>query len=145
MNRDLLPELGAALRKLGAFTTQRDVTDATLAHIATELDRARALVAAARGNAAANRCTRHPGGPVDPAGGGTCLLCRTRRPAPARSLEPPTAAVVLAAIDARGEQAATQQYGGHAVTRALALGHRTRPAKPHPNPSTTPTEETRCN
>jgi hypothetical protein len=130
VNPTFLPPLGASLRKLSAYPDQHDVNDATLAELAAELDRARALLAAARG-LTANPCPRHPGGPVDPADGGACLLCRTpRQPEPR---EPAAAARspadVLAAIAEHGPEAATRLYGGHAVTRALALGH-TRPTKP---------------
>jgi hypothetical protein len=130
VNPTFLPPLGASLRKLGAYPDQHDVTDDTLTELAAELDRARALLAAARG-LTANPCPRHPGGPVDPANGGACLLCRT--PSQPDPSEPAAAArspaEVLAAIEEHGPEAATTLYGGHAVTRALALGH------PHPNPA----------
>jgi hypothetical protein len=129
VNPAFLPQLGASLRKLGAYPDQHDVTDAILADLAAELDRARGLLAAARG---LTPCPRHPGGPTDPADGGACLLCRTpRQPDP--SVPAPAArspAEVLAAIAEHGPEAATRLYGGHAVTRALALGH-TRQNKPN--------------
>lgn len=134
MNRTFLPPLAAALRTLGAYPDRPDVTDATLADIAAELDRARRLVAAARG-LTANPCPRHPRGPVDPADGGRCLLCRTsastraEQPEPSRQPEP---AEVLAAIAEHGANAAARQYGGHTVTRALALNHHLQPTKPRP-------------
>lgn len=129
MNPTFLPPLGAALRKLGAYPDRHDVTDDTLTELAAELDRARGLLAAARGMAA---CPRHPGGPINPADHGACLLCRTpSQPEPPAAARSP--ADVLAAIAKHGSEAATRRYGGHAVTRALALGH-TRPAKPNPTP-----------
>ncbi|MFE4922565.1 hypothetical protein [Streptomyces sp. NPDC056661] len=139
MNPDFLPPLQAALRTLGAFAARHDVNDSTLAEIATELDRARALVASARGNARANHCLRPPGGPVDPTVRNGCLLCGTAQRRPARPVPEGIRPVeVLRFLEAHGQGAATERYGAQAVTRALALGDRHPstqrpgfPAQPH--------------
>ncbi|MFI0827208.1 hypothetical protein ACH4Q7_22445 [Streptomyces roseolus] len=120
MNPDYLPELQESLRTLGEFAARHEATDESLARLADELDRARSLTAAARGQARANRCHRHPGCPVDPTSENGCLLCGVNerrpaaRPAPGLSL-----AEVLAYVQAHGHEAATEQYGGIAVARAI--------------------------
>lgn len=139
MNPDFLAPLNQCLRALGAFAARHDVNDSTLTEIATELDRARALVASARGNARANHCLRHPGGPVDPTAQNGCLLCGTVQRRPARPVpEGIRPGEVLRFLEAHGQDAATERYGAQAVTRALALGDRHPstqrpgiPAQPH--------------
>lgn len=121
MNPDYLPALQASLRALGEIAARHDVTDATLAEIAAEIDHARALVASARSQRRANRCTRHPGGPVDPTADNGCLLCgaSSRRPV----TPPPDGATtgdVLQVLREHGHDAATAQFGGMAVARAVA-------------------------
>ncbi|QKW06995.1 hypothetical protein HUT18_11870 [Streptomyces sp. NA04227] len=140
MNPDYLPAIGQALREITAFTSRNDVTDATLAELEAELHRAHQLVKQAQGKRApANRCTRHPGGPVEPGAENGCLLCGTaaRRPAQPvpEGVEP---GEVLRFLKARGHDAATARFGGRAVTRALAIGNRHpsnlrqgHPAPPH--------------
>jgi hypothetical protein len=140
MNPNVLPPLGASLRKLGEFAHRHEVNDTTLAAIAAELDRARALVAAARGNQRANRCTRHPGGPVDPTASNGCLLCgaQERRPA----APPPdgvTPAEVLRFAEEHGHRAAAARFGGRALARAVAIGgHPSNPRRPNPAGSQPP-------
>ncbi|MFF1962963.1 hypothetical protein ACFVW5_04945 [Streptomyces sp. NPDC058232] len=125
MNPDFLPPLQVALRALGEFAARHDVNDSTLTEIATELDRARALVASARGNARANHCLRHLGGPVDPTAQNGCLLCGTAQRRPARPMPEGVRPVeVLRFLEEHGQDAATDRYGAQAVTRALALGDR---------------------
>lgn len=144
MNPDFLPPLGACLRKLGAFAARHDMDDGTLAEIAAELDNGRSLVASARGNPRANRCARHPGGPVDPDSRNGCLLCGTAERRPARPVpgdfEP---GEVLRVLEDHGQEEATARFGPQAVTRALVLGNRhpstRRPGIPA-GPSTTETE-----
>lgn len=123
MNPSVLPPLAASLRRLGDFANRHEVNDTTLAAVAAELDRARALVAQARGNGGTtSRCTRHPGGPVDPTVSNGCLLCgpSERRPAPT----PPqdvTPAEVLRFAEEQGHHAAAARFGGRALARAVAL------------------------
>lgn len=137
MNPDYLPEIGRSLRRLAEFATWREVNDDTLAQVAAELDSARAAVAAARGVQRANKCLRHPGGPVDPTVPNGCLLCgqSERRPA-----EPVPDEVVPADVirfyDAHGHQAAADRYGGRALARALAL--QSHPANHRPGPPAEP-------
>lgn len=125
MNPDFLPALGRSLRALAEFATWREVNDTTLAEIAAEIDRARALVAQARGVRRANTCPAHPGGPVDPTAENGCLLCGTTARRPARPV--PDNFVpgdVLRFIAAHGQEEATARYGAQAVTRALVVGNR---------------------
>ncbi|MFI1954827.1 hypothetical protein ACH437_23765 [Streptomyces xinghaiensis] len=125
MNPDFLPLLGASLRALGEFAARHEVNDSTLAEIAAELDHARSLIASARGNLRGNRCSRHPGGPVDPTDSNGCLLCGTVRRRPARPLPPDlTPGEVLRFLQAHGQDAATERYGAQAVTRAVVLAGR---------------------
>lgn len=141
MNPDFLPPLQAALRALGEFAARHDVNDSTLAEIAAELDRARALVASARGNARANHCVRHPGGPVDPTAENGCLLCGTGQRRPARPVpEGLVPGEVLRFLEEHGQDAATQRYGAQAVTRALALGDR-HPSTQRPGPPAEPHDD----
>lgn len=123
MNPNVLPPLAASLRKLGNFANRHEVNDATLAAVAVELDRARALVAQARGSQRANRCQRHPGGPVDPTATNGCLLCgaQQRRPA-APPPEGVTPAEVLHFAEQHGHRAAAARFGGRALARAVAIG-----------------------
>lgn len=132
MNPDFLPPLNASLRTLGEIAARHEVNDSTLAAIAKELDRARALVASARGNARANKCQRHPGGPVDPTVSNGCLLCG---PGERRPASPPpdgvTAAEVLRFADEHGHRAAAARFGGRALARAVAIGgHPPSPRRP---------------
>ncbi|MFD7941522.1 hypothetical protein [Streptomyces sp. NPDC059744] len=108
---------------MGEFAARQVVNDSTLTQIATELDRAWVLVASARGNARANHCLRHPGGPVDPTAQNGCLLCGTGQRRPARPVpEGVRPVAVLRFLEEHGQDAATDRYGAQAVTRALALG-----------------------
>ncbi|MFF4388529.1 hypothetical protein ACFY0G_17380 [Streptomyces sp. NPDC001552] len=141
MNPDFLPPLGACLRKLGDFAARHDVNDGTLAEIARELDTGRGLVAAARGSVRANRCVKHPGGPVDPTAANGCLLCgndqrRPARPAPDDFVP----GDVLRFLAEHGHDAATQRYGPLAVTKALALGDR-HPSTRRPGPAAGPDDD----
>ncbi|MEU1815197.1 hypothetical protein ABZ543_08360 [Streptomyces roseifaciens] len=123
MNPDFLPPLAGSLRALGAFAARHEVTDATLVEIAAELDRARVLVASARGAHRANRCARHPGGPVDPTADNGCLLCGTSRRRPARPMpDGVTPGEVLRFAEEHGHQAAEERFGGRALARAVAAG-----------------------
>lgn len=146
MNPDFLPAIGASLRRLAEFATWREVNDDTLTQVAAELDRARAAVAAARGVQRANRCLRHPGGPVDPTATDGCLLCgqSDRQPAPPVP-EEVLPADVLRFHDEHGHQAAADRYGGRALARALALqAHPSNPRPGHPaEPSTAEGDVTR--
>jgi hypothetical protein len=131
MNPTVLPKLAASLRALGDFANRHEVNDGTLAAVAAELDHARALVATARGNQRANRCTRHPGGPVDPTASNGCLLCGTQERRPAAP--PPdgvTPAEVLQFAEEHGHRAAAARYGGRALARAVAIG--SHPSNPRP-------------
>jgi hypothetical protein len=134
MNPNALPALAASLRKLGDFANRHEVNDSTLGAVAAELERARALLGQARGNQRANRCQRHPGGPVDPTATNGCLLCGTqqRRPAP----PPPegvTPAQVLHFAEEHGHRAAAARFGGRALARAVAIGgHPSNPRRPNP-------------
>jgi hypothetical protein len=142
VNPDYLPALGRSLRALAEFATWREVNDSTLAEIAAEVDRARALVAQARGARRANHCTQHPGGPVDPTAENGCLLCGTSQRRPARPLPPDfTPGEVLRFLQAHGQDAAARRYGGQAVTRALATGHR-HPSTPRPGVPAEPRDHT---
>ncbi|MFB8347986.1 hypothetical protein [Streptomyces niveus] len=125
MNPEFLPAIGASLRSLCEFATRADVTDDTLTELAAEIERARAAVAGARGQARANRCLRHPGGPVDPTAENGCLLCGSARRRPATPVpENFVPGDVLRHIEKHGQDAATARYGPQAVTRALLLGGR---------------------
>lgn len=122
MNPDFLPPLARSLRALGEIAARHEVTDSTLVEIAAELDRARSALSGARGAQRANSCARHPSGPVDPAAGNGCLLCGVRERKPAAPVpEGVTPGEVLRFVEAYGHQAATDRYGGRAVTHALAL------------------------
>jgi hypothetical protein len=141
MNPDYLPAIGASLRILADYATWREVTDQTLDDIAAELDRARAAVAGARGRRTANRCLRHPGGPVDPQALNGCLLCGPAHPQSATPIPgDSTPADVLAFYDEHGHDAAAGRYGPQAVTKALALRNRRPNPRPGP-PAPPPTEE----
>lgn len=140
MNPDFLPALGQSLRTLGDFAARHEVDDSTLAEIAAELDRARLAVAGARGVQRANRCSRHPGGPVDPTASNGCLLCGAQQRRPARPVpEDFVPGEVLQVLQEHGHKAATDRFGPQAVTRAVALGgrhpstnqRRGIPAQPH--------------
>lgn len=125
MNPDFLAPLYQSLRTLGEFAARHDVNDSTLTEIAAELDRARSLTASARGNPRANRCPRHPGGPIDPTDSNGCLLCGTARRRPARPLpHDVTPGEVLRFLQTHGQDAATDRYGAQAVTRAVVLAGR---------------------
>jgi hypothetical protein len=142
VNPDFLPALQRSLRALGEHAARHDVSDRSLAEIAAEIDRARALVAQARGAQRANGCARHPGGPVDPTAPNGCLLCGVGERRPARPLPPDfTPGEVLRFIQAHGQDAAARQYGGQAVTRALAAGHR-HPSTPRPGHPAAPSDHT---
>ena len=142
MNPDFLPALQQSLRTLGEHAARHEVNDLSLAEIAAEVDRARTLVAQARGAQRANRCTRHPGGPVDPTAPDGCLLCGTSGRRPARPLPPDfTPGEVLRFLQAHGQDAAAHRYGGQAVTRALATGHR-HPSTPRPGTPAEPRDHT---
>lgn len=141
MNPDFLPPLGECLRKLGDFAARYDVNDETLAAIAAELERARSLVASARGGPRGSSCTRHPGGPVDPTAENGCLLCGTQQRRPARQLPDDfIPGEVLRVIDEYGQEAATVRYGARAVARALALKGR-HPSTQRPGQSVRPTTD----
>ncbi|WP_225846950.1 hypothetical protein [Streptomyces sp. HPF1205] len=139
MNPDFLPALQRSLRALGEYAARHEVNDQTLAEIAGEVDRARQLVAQARGAHRANACPRHPGGPVDPTAPNGCLLCGTQERRPARPLPQGIASgEVLRFLQAHGQDAAARRYGAQAVTRALVAAHRPsstprpgEPAGPH--------------
>ncbi|MFC7791315.1 hypothetical protein [Streptomyces cinereoruber] len=125
MNPDFLPPLGAALRRLGEYATRHEVNDATLAEIATDLDRARSLVVSAQGSGPGGRCVRHPYSTVAAAGLGGCFLCDSSPQRPAR--ERPDDFVpgdVLRAVAEHGQEAAAERYGARAVALALAAAAR---------------------
>lgn len=129
MNPDFLPEIGASLRRLCEYGTRQEVTDETLAAVAAELEKARAAVAGARGQRRANRCTRHPGGPVDPTAGNGCLLCGTAQrrtqttPNPAPVTRTVTLAEICQDVADHGHDEAVRQHGARMVTRALIHCH----------------------
>ncbi|MBM9506733.1 hypothetical protein [Actinacidiphila acididurans] len=144
MNPDFLPALHRPLRALGAYAERHEVNDQALAEICAEVDRARQLVAQARGARWANACTGHPGGPVDPTTPKGCLLCGTQERRPGRPLPNDFApSEVLRFLHALGQDAGTRRYGAQAVTRALVTAHRRlstpRPAVPAGH-TTTPKE-----
>ncbi|WP_434593435.1 hypothetical protein [Streptomyces sp. A5-4] len=142
MNPDFLPPLGACLRALGEFAARHEVNDSTLAAIAAELDRGRALVRSAQGNARANHCVKHPGGPVDPTADNGCLLCGTGQRRPARPVpEDFVPGEVLRVLQVHGQDAATQRFGAQAVTRALVLGGRHPSTKQLAAPAAEPYDE----
>ncbi|MFF2612296.1 hypothetical protein [Kitasatospora sp. NPDC058046] len=122
MNPDFLPPLSTVLRTLGEYAADHEVNDSTLGSIAADLDRAQALVASARGTGRTTTCGRHPNGPYDPTADNKCLLCGAASRTPAA---PPPAGVtpeiVLAEVDAHGEEAAAARYGARALARALAV------------------------
>jgi hypothetical protein len=124
VNPEFLPAIGASLRALCEYATWHEVTDDTLTELAAEIEKARAAVAAdARGTARANRCLRHPSGPVDPTAANGCLLCGSARRLPATPVPDDfVPGDVLRHIEAHGQDAATARYGPQAVTRALLLG-----------------------
>lgn len=125
MNPDFLPPLGAALRKLGEYAARHEVNDSTLADIAADLDRARSLVASARGNPRANSCLRHPGSPVDPSAENGCLLCGNSQRRPAKELPDDfVPGEVLRVLEEHGHDVATDRFGARAVAHAIALGLR---------------------
>jgi hypothetical protein len=125
VNPDFLPAIGTSLRALCEYATWREVTDDTLTELAAEIEKARAAVAAARGTARANRCLRHPGGPVDPTSANGCLLCGGSQRRPATPVPDDfVPGDVLRHIEAHGQEAATNRYGPQAVTRALLTGGR---------------------
>ncbi|WP_432001554.1 hypothetical protein [Streptomyces sioyaensis] len=126
MNPDFLPAIGGVLRDLTAFANRSEVTDATLAELASVLERAGRLVAAAQGKRTpANQCARHPGGPVDPTAENGCLLCGCADRSPARPMpDGVELGEVLCAIGEVGHDAATEHYGAQAVARALAISVR---------------------
>lgn len=129
MNVNALPALAQSLWTLGQVVTRPEITEAMLTEIATELARARHLVAAARG--AANVCGAHPGGPIDPTAPNGCLMCAgvmtssPARPVPA-DLD---LREVLRFVQQHGTDPAVQRYGGRAVALAhtLATRRHTRP------------------
>ncbi|MBA0053484.1 hypothetical protein E0L36_22170 [Streptomyces sp. AJS327] len=133
MNPDFLPEIGRAVRDIAAYAHRGEVTDQTLAELAEELERAVHLVRSAQGKTTpANRCSRHPGGPIDPTADNGCLLCGTANRRPARTLpEGVELGEVLRAVADDGHEAAAARYGAQAVARALAIGTR-HPSKPRP-------------
>ncbi|MFI9026371.1 hypothetical protein [Streptomyces sp. NPDC053560] len=136
-----MPPLARSLRTLGDFAARHEVNDATLAEIAEELDRARVLVASARGARRANACTRHPGGPVDPTAENGCLLCGTTARRPARPIpEDFVPGEVLRFLTAHGHEAAADQFGARAVARALATGGR-HPSQGRPTAAEPPESE----
>lgn len=142
MNPGVLPALQQCLRALGVYAARHEVNDQALVEIAAEVDRARTLVAQARGAQRANRCARHPGGPVDPTAPDGCLLCGMAGRRPARPLPPDfTPGEVLRFVQAHGQDAAARRYGGQAVTRALATGHR-HPSTSRPGRPTEPRDDT---
>jgi hypothetical protein len=125
VNPAFLPALQRSLRTLGDYAARHDVSDQALAEIAEEVDRARQLVAQARGAQRANACTRHPSGPVDPTAPNGCLLCGTQDRLPARPLPEDFApSEVLRFLQVHGQDAAAHRYGAQAVTRALVAAHR---------------------
>ena len=136
MNPEFLPAIGASLRTLCEYATWRDVNDDTLTELAAEIERARTAVAGARGQVRANRCPRHPGGPVDPSAKDGCLLCENARRRPARPIpEDFVPGDVLRHIEEHGQDAATERYGPRAVTRAVLLGGRHPSTKPAAAPA----------
>ena len=139
MNPDHLPTLLQSLRALGDYAARHDVNNVTLPDIGAELDRARALVASARGAALANNCPKHPGGPVDPTARNGCLLCGNSEHRPAARPVPQNfvPGEVLRYLQEHGQDAATEQYGAQAVTRALVLGAR-HPCAPQPDTAAGP-------
>ncbi|MFD5788645.1 hypothetical protein ACFWH1_18730 [Streptomyces sp. NPDC127037] len=141
MNPDFLPAIGASLRALCEFATRHDVDDRTLADLAAELDRARLAVKGARGEARANRCAQHPGGPVDPTARNGCLLCGPAERRPARPIgDDFVPGDVLRFLEEHGHEAAAREFGPQSVTRALAVGRR-HPATQRPGTPTPPSNE----
>ncbi|NGO67850.1 hypothetical protein [Streptomyces boncukensis] len=126
MNPDFLPEIGRVLRDIAAYTARNEITDQTLADLADELERAVHLVRSAQGKTPpANRCSRHPGGPVDPTADNGCLLCGAAQRRPASPIpEGVELGEVLRAVADDGHDAAAARYGAQAVARALAIGTR---------------------
>ncbi|MFZ3595110.1 hypothetical protein [Streptomyces sp. BH104] len=136
---DHLPAIGQALRNIAEFAARSEVTDATLAELEEELHRALQLVKQARGKRLpANRCTRHPGGPVDEDAENGCLFCGKAQPRPTQpmpdGIEP---GEVMRFLNEHGADAATDRYGGRAVTRALAIRNR-HPSNLRPRQSALP-------
>ncbi|MCX5326353.1 hypothetical protein [Streptomyces sp. NBC_00120] len=141
MNPDYLPAIGQALRNIAAFAARNEVHDATLAELEDELHRAHQLVKQAQGKRVpANRCTRHPNGPVDEDAENGCLICGTANRRPAKPMpEGVEPGEVLRFLEEHGPDAATTRYGGRAVTRALAIGSR-HPSNPRPGRPALPHE-----
>ena len=121
------------MRDIAAYAHRGEVTDQTLAELAVELERAVHLVRSAQDKATpANRCSRHPGGPIDPTADNGCLLCGTANRRPASPMpEGVELGEVLRAVADDGHDAAAARYGAQAVARALAIGTR-HPSKPGP-------------
>lgn len=136
MNPDFLPAIGASLRALCAFEARHQIDDQTLTDLAAEIERARTAVANARAASRVNRCTVHPGSPIDPAAENGCLFCGPSQRRPARPIpEGVVPANVLTHIDEHGEDAAIRTFGPLAVARALHQRGRTpntqsRPGRP---------------
>lgn len=124
MNRTPLPELARVLLTLGSYGHRLNpatATDEQLATVIRAVDEARRLVHTARGPASG--CTLHPAGPTDPADGGSCLLCRTRR-RQAQLPDGPPLEDVLRDVAELGEEQAARRHSGRVVARALAAAGR---------------------
>ncbi|MFD3844778.1 hypothetical protein ACFWVB_02660 [Streptomyces microflavus] len=142
MNPDFLPAIGSSLRALCSFESRHDIDDQTLTDLAAEIERARTAVANARAASRVNRCTVHPGSPIDPAAENGCLFCGPSQRRPARPIpEGVVPANVLELLDEHGEDAAIQTFGPLAVARALHQRGRTTTSVVRPgSPAAQPTE-----
>ncbi|MEU6513694.1 hypothetical protein [Streptomyces sp. NPDC046978] len=133
MNRTAIRDLATALRRVGehgdalaAITPgpeQLRLIREDLEQARQLLEHARLLLAAAAGPARTTRCPEHPTGPVEPDTDGECLLCRIRRGRAATAAvahQEVTAAQVLEVIDELGTDTAIRQFGGRAVSAAIA-------------------------
>ncbi|MEV5472815.1 hypothetical protein AB0L66_10715 [Streptomyces sp. NPDC052207] len=132
MNRTAIRDLAMALRRVGEHgDALAAITPGPeqLQRIREDLEHARQLLAAAAGPAPTTRCPEHPTGPVEPDTDGECLLCRIRRGRVAAAAEVAhqevTAAQVLEVIDELGTDTAIRQFGGRAVSAAIASTTRT--------------------
>lgn len=119
--------LGAALHALSEHGDRLALLVATreqLDEILTDLDQTRRLLLTARASFGPTGCRQHPGGPVDPAAAGRCLLCAQneragRITAEASALEEASRSEICAVIAGQGQEAAEARFGPRAVARAV--------------------------